>query len=160
MRMRPGSLATTIDDLAARDEFVGYAARYAREHAESIDPVTFSLTDEEYAQFVTYMQDTDLKFSHRSTEVLKLLRHAVKGEGYADEAKDQLDALERIFARDIAAELEHFRRLVTTELENEIVLDVHLQRGAVKRIAFLNADVKRAVEILQNQEEYNQILGK
>ena len=46
------------------------------------------------------------------------------------------------------------------ELENEIVLDVHLQRGAVKRIAFLNADVKRAVEILQNQEEYNQILGK
>ena len=49
---------------------------------------------------------------------------------------------------------------IKKELENEIVLDVHLQRGAVKRIAFLNADVKRAVEILQNQEEYNQILGK
>ena len=160
VRIQPDSLPTMIYDLTASDEFFVYATRYAREHAERIDPVTFSLTDEEYAQFVSYMQDTDLKFSHRSTEVLKLLRHVVKGEGYADEAKDQLDALERIFARDIAAELEHFRSLVKKELENEIVLDVHLQRGAVKRIAFLNADVKRAVEILQNQEEYNQILGK
>ena len=160
VRIQPDSLPTMIYDLTASDEFFTYATRYAREHAERIDPVTFSLTDEEYAQFVSYMQDTDLKFSHRSTEVLKLLRHVVKGEGYADEAKDQLDALERIFARDIAAELEHFRSLVKKELENEIVLDVHLQRGAVKRIAFLNADVKRAVEILQNQEEYNQILGK
>ncbi|MGN0234251.1 MAG: peptidase S41, partial [Bacteroidaceae bacterium] len=160
VRIQPDSLPTMIYDLTASDEFFTYACRYAREHADNIDPVGFSLTDEEYTQFVSYMQGTDLKFSHRSTEVLKLLRRVVRSEGYADEAQTHLDALEAIFARDIVAELEHFRDLVKKELENEIVLDAHLQRGAVKRIASRDKDVRRAMEILQNQEEYNHILGK
>ena len=35
-----------------------------------------------------------------------------------------------------------------------------MQKGAIKRIVGNDRDVKRAVEILKNKDEYNKILGK
>ena len=59
----------------------------------------------------------------------------------------------------MAADLEHFRDLVKRDLESEIVLDACMQKGAIKRIVGNDRDVKRAVEILKNKDEYNKILG-
>ncbi|MGM9620905.1 MAG: S41 family peptidase [Bacteroidaceae bacterium] len=160
VKIQPDSLPSMIYDLTASDEFFTYATRYAREHAGHITPVDFSLTDEEYADFERYIQGTDLRFSRRSTEVLGLLRRVVAAEGYADEAKEQLEALEALFSKDASADLEHFCDLVKKELEKEIVQDACLQSGAVKRVAFTDKHVKRAVEILCNEAEYNKILGK
>ncbi len=154
------SLPTMIYDLTASDEFFAYATRYAREHADSIDPVSFSLSDDEYADFVHYIQESGLKFSRRSTEVLKVLRRMAQGEGYAQEAKAQLDALEEIFSKDVTADLEHFRDTVKAELEDEIVLDACLRRGAIRRLTSKDKNLGKAVELLQNQDEYNKILGK
>lgn len=160
VKVQPDSLPSMLFDLTSSDEFFTYTTRYAREHAGSIDPVSFSLTDEEYADFVRYIQSTDLKFSRRSTEVLGLLRRVAKSEGYAEEAQAQLDALQEVFSKGVAADLEHFRDLVKRDLESEIVLDACMQKGAIKRIVGNDRDVKRAVEILKNKDEYNKILGK
>ena len=160
VKVQPDSLPTMIYDLTASDEFFTYSTRYAREHADNISAVDFTLDDEEYDRFVQYIRSTDLKFSRRSTEVLKLLRRVTQSEGYADEAKGQLDALEELFSKDVAADLEHFREQVKKALEDEIVLDACLQRGAIRRLAFRDKDVRKAVEILLDQNEYNKILGK
>lgn len=83
-----------------------------------------------------------------------------QGEGYAQEAKAQLDALEEIFSKDVTADLEHFRDTVKAELEDEIVLDACLRRGAIRRLTSKDKNLGKAVELLQNQDEYNKILGK
>ena len=92
--------------------------------------------------------------------MLSLLRRVAKSEGYAEEAQAQLDALQEVFSKGVAADLEHFRDLVKRDLESEIVLDACMQKGAIKRIVGNDRDVKRAVEILKNKDEYNKILGK
>lgn len=160
VQVQPDSLPSMIYDLTASDEFFTFTTRYAREHAGSIRPEDFSLSDEDYEAFVQYIQQSDLKFSRRSTEVLGLLRQVAKAEGYADEARDQLDALATVFSKDVTVDLEHFRPLVKRELESEIVQDACLQSGAVKRVAHTDKDVQRAVDILCNESEYNKILGK
>lgn len=160
VQVQPDSLPSMIYDLTASDEFFTFATRYAREHAGSIRPDDFSLTDDDYASFVQYIQQSGLKFSRRSTEVLGVLRHVAEAEGYADEARAQLDALAAVFSKDVSADLEHFRPLVKRELESEIVQDACLQSGAVKRVAHTDKDVQRAVDILCNESEYNKILGR
>ncbi len=160
VKAQPDSLPTMLYDLTASDEFFAFTTRYAREHAGSIDPVTFSLSDAEYDEFVQYIRDSGLKLTRRSGEVLDFLRSVAESEGYADEAKEQMDALKQIFSKDALAGLEHFRDQVKTLLEGEIVLDACMHRALAKRLASTDKDVKRAVEILASQEEYNKILGK
>ncbi|HBE54678.1 MAG TPA: peptidase S41 [Prevotellaceae bacterium] len=160
VKAQPDSLPTMIYDLTASDEFFAYTTRYAREHADSINPMTFTLSDREYADFVSYIQGSGLKFSRRSAELLHLLRRVSQSEGYADDAKAQFDALEEVFSKDVTADLEHFREPVKKALEDEIVLDACMQRGAIRRIAARDKNVKKAAEILRNKEEYNKILGK
>ena len=92
--------------------------------------------------------------------MLGLLRRVAKSEGYAEEAQAQLDALQEVFSKGVAADLEHFRDRVKRDLESEIVRDACMQKGAIKRIVGNDRDVKRAVEILKNKDEYNKILGK
>lgn len=160
VKLQPDSLPTMIYDLTASDEFFMYSTRYAREHANDISPIDFHLTDEEYADFVQYIKESGLKFNRRSTEVLKLLRQVAGREGYGEEAKDELDALGSRFSRDVTNDMEHFREQIKEELENEIVLDACLQGASFKRLAHTDKDVKRAMEILNNQDEYKSILGK
>ncbi len=160
VKVQPDSLPTMIYDLTASDEFFMYSTRYAREHANNISPVDFHLTDEEYADFVQYIKESGLKFNRRSTEVLKLLRQVAGREGYGEEAKDELDALESRFSKDVTNDMEHFREQIKEELENEIVLNACLQGASFNRLAHTDKDVKRAMEILNNQDEYKSILGK
>lgn len=160
VKLQPDSLPTMIYDLTASDEFFMYSTRYAREHANGISAVDFHLTDEEYADFVQYIKESGLKFNRRSTEVLKLLRQVAGREGYGEEAKAELDALESRFSKDVTNDMEHFREQIKKELENEIVLDACLQGASFKRLAHTDEDVKRAMEILNNQDEYKSILGK
>lgn len=160
VKVQSDSLPAMFYDLVASDEFFAFTTRYAREHAGSIDPVTFSLSDAEYDEFVQNIRDSGLKLAHRSSEVLDFLRRVAESEGYADESKEQMDALKQIFSKDALAGLEHFRDQAKKALEDEIVLDACLHMGLVKRLASTDKDVKKAVEIVTSQEEYNKILGK
>ncbi|MCD8304608.1 MAG: S41 family peptidase [Prevotellaceae bacterium] len=154
----PDSLPTFIYDLFSGEELFNYATQYVVSHPTIAPAGEFSLSDEEYQQFVAYVQQSGFSANRRSEKVLQLLKDAAKAEGYLEEAQDEFDALEAKLNKDIAADLERLKDDVLPYLNTEIVSRYELQRGACKQQLRGDKGFEEAVRLLQNEDEYESIL--
>ena len=82
-----------------------------------------------------------------------------KFEGYYDEAKAAFDSLESKLNHDVAFALDRHERVIRQILESEIISAYYFQSGSIE--AGLNYDVqlKEAIRLLKNPEEYQKILA-
>ena len=81
-----------------------------------------------------------------------------KFEGYYDEAKSAFDSLESKLNHDVAFALDRHEKVIRQILESEIISAYYFQSGAIE--AGLNYDnqLKEAVRLLKNPEEYRKVL--
>ena len=88
------------------------------------------------------------------TELVK----TAKFEGYYEDAKPAFDELEKKLNHDVAFALDRHEQVIRQILESEIISAYYYQAGAIE--ASLNNDkqVKEAIRLLQNPEEYKKLL--
>lgn len=160
VQIQPDSLPTMIYDLVQSDAYFDYATQYCQTHPTIAQPQDFHLTDQEYDDFVQYIAAQDFKYNQRSEELLRILKKWITTEGYMDKAKNQVQALEECLKSNTTEDLYRLKGDVLTFLENEIVRRYYFQAGAIRQQLTGDQDVRRACQILDNTDEYNQILGK
>ena len=132
VEVRPDSLPTFIYDLVDSDAFFDFATKYASEHPSIAPAGEFRLTDEEYAQFVTYIKESGFTYNRHSDEMLKLLKDVARREGYYEKAQAEFEALEAKFGNDTDADLQHFRKKIEQYICDEIVHRYYYQKGKHK----------------------------
>ncbi len=156
--VEPDSLPSFIYDLVASEEMFDYATTYAQRYSEIAEPGIFDISDEDYADFVLYMQDSGFAANRRSETLLDWLRDAMKVEGYYDDAQEEFSALEAKLGNDLGADLMRMKDGVKPYLNDEIVSRYYYQRGTC--IQQLNDDkaYDEAVRLLTEEEEYDKIL--
>jgi carboxyl-terminal processing protease len=158
IEVNPDSLATIVYDLVGSDEYQAYAVKYASEHPTIAAAGEFMLTDEEYAQFVDFIQASGFTYNRRSDEVLNLLRDVARREGYLESAQTELDALSAKFSSDLRTDLQRNRKDIEPFLCDEIVKQYYFQRGSVRQMLRDDPCVEKALEVIQTDDMYNQIL--
>ena len=136
-----------------------YGDRFMRLHPDRrVDVRTFALTDADYADFVRFMSDKEVPYESTTRRALKALRKAAGDERH--EAIDRAaEALEAQLRDDTESNLETDRREIRSLLEADIVLRHHYAEGVIEYdITHDDAEVRRAVEVLENPGEYRRIL--
>ena len=136
-----------------------YGDRFMRLHPDRrVDVRTFALTDADYADFVRFMSDKEVPYESTTRRALKALRKAAGDERH--EAIDRAaEALEAQLRDDTESNLETYRREIRSLLEADIVLRHHYAEGVIEYdITHDDAEVRRAVEVLENPGEYRRIL--
>ncbi len=156
--MLPDSLPSFIYDLAASEEMFNYATQYAMRHPEIAPAAEFDISDEDYADFVVYMQESGFAANRRSESVLNLLKDAMRIEGYYDEAQDEYSALEAKLKGDLASDLVRMKDKVKPYLDTEIVSRYYFQKGTCEQQLIDDKVYDEAIRLLSNQEEYDKIL--
>lgn len=159
VEIEPDSLPNLIYDLVASEEYFEYLVQYTREHSSIAPAGQFRLSDEEYQQFVDYMEISGFKYNRRSDEVLKLLRKTAKQEGYLQGAEQEFEALENKFKYDLRGDLFRFRHKIELFLCDDIVRSYYFERGAVQQTLIEDSSVEKALDILAHPEEYRRILS-
>ena len=156
--VKPDSLPSFVYDLVAGEELFNYATQYALQH-KTIPPASeFSVTDEEYTDFVQYISQSGFVANRRSETVLSLLKDAARIEGYYDQAKAEFDALEEKLRSDLSADLIRMKDEVRPYLNSEIVSRYYYQRGTCQQQLLHDRDYDQALQLLSNEEEYHKIL--
>ncbi len=158
--IEPDSLPSIVYDIASSDVAVEYINKYVREH-ESIAPAgEFSLTDEDYADFVRMVAESDFTYKSRTEEVMKLLERAARFEGCYEDAKPEFEALAQKMNGDVTAGLERplNKKEIKLILENDIVSRYYFRRGAIRQQLKDDKDLKAALEILADTERYRKLL--
>jgi carboxyl-terminal processing protease len=136
-----------------------FVTQFVAKHPEPVDPKTFTLSDEDYQQFVHWMKDKDYAYkSYLEYELEELTKEAQKEKYYPD-LKNQLEQMATRIQESKKNELMLQKSQIRMLLEEEIVARFHLESGSVQAGFKYDNDVKKAIEILRDSKQYRKILN-
>ena len=127
--------------------------------SSALDPNNFALTDSAYSSFMKLAQTKNLNYETESSYKLKEFKKIAKKEKYIEENKEVFILLDSIFKSNINIDLQKNREEIQFFIENEMIAREHYQKGRMEASFRKDPYVQKANKILNNQSEYNKILG-
>lgn len=136
-----------------------WADEYMRHnHRDSIDVRTFSITNEEYESFKSFIAEKDVPYESETRRALKSLERAVKSDLYDERLGEALDRIRELVKDDKMSNMETYRREIIDALNAEIIMRYAYNTGAMEHAAVNDPTVDEAVELLLDRERYDRIL--
>lgn len=141
-------------------EFVifDYANKFRRENDQIAEPEKFEITDEIYSDFVKYVDSRDFDYTTESEKALKAIKEVAELEQYLANITPELEQLEKKLMHNKAEDLITHRDEISEILKIEIVTRYYYQKGKVKASLTNDPEVKKAIEVIGNKQEYTSIL--
>ena len=136
-----------------------YATQYAYKHPEPVNSRTFTLSDEEYQQFLNWMKNKNYSYKSYMEYQLQQFTEEAKKEKYFSELKGQLDQVSARITESKKNELVLHKDEIKMLLEEDIVSRYHLEKGSVESGFKYDKDVKLASEVLRNSAQYKKLLN-
>ena len=135
-----------------------WVLNYIKQHPTIGDPKSFIISDADYENFKSAVIKSGFKYDRQSEKVIKNLIDIAKFEGYYDDAKSEFAALEKKLQHNLAKELDHHKQTIKQVLTADLVAAYYYQRGAIANSLQFDKQWKEAVKLLENPQEYKQIL--
>ena len=142
-----------------RFHFFNYAVKFHREHPTIPTPHDFRITDEIYQDFINYLSDKTYEYTTYTENIISDLRKVAEEENYMDNLKQQIDQLEKTYKEAKKEDLMRNRQEISELLQDAILVHYYYRKGSIEGVLQNDPDVKKAVDILTNSEEYKRILG-
>ncbi len=136
-----------------------YATQYAAKHSTIAESKKFTLTDNEYEEFVQWMKGKDYKYQSAIEGDLTSLVEEAKKEKYYTDLQITLDQLQNKIKESRKNDLHLYRDQIKTLLEEEIVSRYYFEKGSVENRLKNDQEIKKAIDVLHNQGEYKKILN-
>ena len=152
------NIAVYIDRLDSMEVMFDYVTEYVANHPTIAPAREFRLSDDDFAQFKQRVVDSGFDYDPESEKALGELEKLVKFEGYYDDAKDELEALRKKLKHNVARDMEKEKKTLKEMLEHDIVTAVYFQAGGIENSMYYDRQLKEAVKLLKNEEEYNKVL--
>jgi carboxyl-terminal processing protease len=144
--------------LYGRGFLFDYATLYAFNHPTITEAKSFSLTNQEYAEFENWMKSKTYTTQSPIEADLDELTEEAKREKFYDDLKPQLDQIKTRLADSKRTELTRHKDQLKKLLEREIVSRYYFEKGTVEASFKYDREVKAAIDVLHNQSEYKKIL--
>lgn len=154
----PETMSQISAELYLRNYIFDFATQYYWSHPDIKSPEQFSLNDKDYSDFKTMLLNRKFSYKTNTEESFNELIASAKKEKYYDVHKDLFTALEKDLAHDLDQDLTMFRSEISDLIEYEIISRYFYEDGAIKWTIKNDEQVLKALEILNNKEEYSSIL--
>ena len=154
MYKTPNILFYLVND----DQIFDYATQYVLQHPTIAEVKDFQLTDADYADFKALLKKRNFSYDRQSEAMLKKLKEMAEFEGYMENASEEFAALEKKLQHNLDLELDRFAKDIKPLIAEEIVKRYYFEKGAVQETLKDDADLKKALEMLQQPEEYKKVL--
>jgi carboxyl-terminal processing protease len=159
VNIAPDPLSQVATELYLRNLTFDFATKYYWAHPD-IDSVSkFSFTEKDYNDFQDFLVERNFNYrTGTETSVNQLIANA-KREKYYDLHKDLFAQLEKEIVHNLDHDLTLFRDEITDLLEEEIISRYFYEKGAIAWGIDKDEQIRKAVEVLNNNELYSNILS-
>jgi carboxyl-terminal processing protease len=140
--------------------FFNYALKFVEEHPSIVSPSEFEITDEIYEDFVSYLKDKDYHYITSSEKTLETLVANAEKEQMNAETIKAIEDLKQMIIEDKKNDIYKFKDEIKHLLMGEIITKYYYQKGRVEASLKSDKELKKAIEILNDEKEYKKILGK
>jgi len=159
IEVEPDELSNIGVSLVTKNLIFDFATQFQIRH-DSIPPVEkFTITDEIYKEFTDFLANKNFDYTMESDQLINELESTLKKEKYHTNVAPELEALRKKLVHDKNADLIAFRDEISFLLHEEIVSRYYYQIGRAQSSLIGDPTLEKAVEVLQNQKEYNEILS-
>ncbi|HMV10662.1 MAG TPA: S41 family peptidase [Cyclobacteriaceae bacterium] len=142
-----------------QDGFIfDYATLYAFNHQKLAEPRNFSLSNEEYQQFVNWMKGKNYTYTSNLDVKLKQLIQEAEDENYYTDLKPHIDQIRTKIAENKKNELTLYKDQIKKLLEEDIMARYYLEEGTVQVGFKYDQELKKASEVLLNRSNYSRLL--
>ncbi len=117
-----------------------------------------TISDEVFTAFSTWLKGQKLDYTSDLQQEVARLRDAAEALGELDKIAKQLQGLESVVANNLEVDLNNSKEEVRHFLKEEFVARALLERGVLEASFEVDEDVMQAIDLLSNQEQYQQIL--
>lgn len=152
-------LSNISTSLLLKSLFFGYATEFRLKHDTIASAKDFSLSDDQYENFVNYLADKDYEYTTESEDLLVALEKAAKDDKYFDDVKAEYEALKNKLNHNKKGDLYKFKDEIKFILENDIVTRYHYQLGQIEASLQHDPVLDEAIKTLKDTVLYNSILA-
>ncbi|WP_346700446.1 S41 family peptidase [uncultured Alistipes sp.] len=157
IRTEPEYISRFAMTLYAMGFIEDFGDEYTRRNpGKTIDIRTFSISDQDYADFAEFMKDKKVPYESDTRRALKALKKAADEDLFAD-LKEKFEKVEAELKDDTRTNLETYREQVIETINNDIVMRHGYQAGVIEHSLPEDTEVQRAIGILNNPQEYKRI---
>lgn len=136
-----------------------YVTEYVHKNPKPVDPRNFTLSDNDYQQFLSWMKNKDYSYKSYVEYGIQQLIDQAKKEKYDEALKGQLEAIITKINENKKNELVVHKEPIMRMLEEEIVARHHLDRGRIEAAFQHDDEVKKAIEVLHDKTQYKKVLN-
>ena len=157
IRTEPEYISRFAATLYALGFIEDFGDEYMRRNpGRQIDIRTFSISDDDYADFAEFMKDKEVPYESDTRRAIKALKKAAEEDRFAD-LQAKFEKVEAELKDDTQTNLETYREQVIEAINNDIVLRYGYQAGVIEHSLSEDSEVARAIEVLNNPQEYLRI---
>jgi carboxyl-terminal processing protease len=135
-----------------------FATQYCNTNKAPENPRNFSLSDQEYQQFINWMKGRNYEYTSALDKQLQSFQEMARRERYYSELKPQLDHVMSVMAESRKKELLLYKDQIKMIIEADIMLRYFNERGSIEAGFKHDHDLKKALEVLANSVQYNKLL--
>ncbi|MCL1936875.1 MAG: S41 family peptidase [Candidatus Azobacteroides sp.] len=157
--MEDEKIPTIIYYMEGNFIFFDFIVQWRKNHPKIPSPSEFVLTDAIYNEFKEFVKLKDFTYDRQSEKALDSLKKIMEFENYYNSASSEFQALENKLKPDLERDLELYKDQISKYLAMQIMTHYYYAQG--KLIYALQDDpvLDKAVEILQDKKQYDQILS-
>ena len=136
-----------------------WVVEYIAKHPTIAPASEFHISDADWQDFRERVIKSGFTYDPVSKKQFAELVKTAKFEGYYDEAKEAFDSLEKKLNHDVAFGLDRNEETIRRILESEIISAYYFQAGAIEASLNYDKQLKEAIRLLKNPEEYKKLLA-
>lgn len=145
--------------LISQNVIFDFATKFAFENPTIEKVEKFNITDEIYKDFVAFALKQTFEYESQSEKELEELIKVAKREKYYKRAEKEIEALQSRLLNDKEEDLYAFKPEIIQFLRDEIVGRYYYEAGQIQTNLKDDNQLKKAIDILNNQEKYSSILS-
>ena len=119
----------------------------------------FVLTEQGFSDFIYFLSDKEYEYKTKTESAIESLKEKSKTENYFSEIEEELNILLSKYYDSKKDDLNKNKQIIKEILTGEIMSRYYYQKGRIKASLNFDEDVKKAIEILEDGNEYNALLN-
>ena len=154
--IEPDKYGMIISSLLKERLFFDYSTQYRFAH-DSISS-NFVFSNEDFKNFKTYLADKEYSYKTETETVLEKLKKKAEAEEYFSKLSKEYDVLFAKMQENKNDDLQKHKNSIKEILTAEILSRYYYQKGRIKAGLNFDVEVEKAIEILKDGQQYNEIL--
>ncbi len=157
--MKPRVFNQVSGDLYAQNYIFDFGNRFVLHHKKIDSPADFRISQSTFDNFKAFVLKKGFDYKTETGVLINRLKQSAKREDYYNRLKPELDSLSKTLTLEKKQDLNKHKSEIEDMLRMEIVTRYYYEAGKVESSLINDNEVTKAVQILNDKKEYDDILS-